>query len=172
MFSRGIMRAVMEVRAATAADWRQLRELRLRALADSPEAFATTLAEASSRSDDDWAAAARSTADSGDAVSWIAERDGVAVGQAHSRIRDDGSLGIAAMWVAPEGRGLGVAASLLDAAETWGRSMGCPTASLFVAEGNAAAERLYYRSGYRPTGHGKPLREGSPLTCAELQKVL
>jgi hypothetical protein len=33
----------MEVRQARAADWESLRELRLRALADAPDAFASTL---------------------------------------------------------------------------------------------------------------------------------
>jgi hypothetical protein len=33
----------MEVRQAGAADWEALRELRLRALADTPDAFASTL---------------------------------------------------------------------------------------------------------------------------------
>lgn len=172
MSDRGIMLAAMEVRAASAADWRKLRELRLQALSDSPDAFATTLDEATSRSDDYWTEATRATADSADAVSWIAERDGVAVGQAYSRIRDDDSLGIAAMWVAPEGRGLGVGAALLDAAEAWGRSKGCATATLFVAEGNGEAQRLYERAGYQPTGYARPLRKGSSLTCSELAKRL
>jgi ribosomal protein S18 acetylase RimI-like enzyme len=173
LFGRVIMREMMEVRAASAADWRVLRELRLRALADSPEAFATTLEEASSRTEDEWAAATRATAESSDAVSWIVERDGVPIGQAFSRIRGDDSVaGISAMWVAPEGRGLGVAAALIDAAEAWGRSKGCTTVTLFVAEGNDAALRRYEGSGYRPTGFEKPLREGSAISCSELAKPL
>lgn len=163
---------MMEVRAASAAEWRVIRELRLRALADRPQAFATTLEEASTGTDEEWADAARITAESGDAVTWIAERDGVPIGQAFSRIREDAVARISAMWVAPEGRGLGVAAALIAAAEAWGRSKGCTTVSLFVAEGNHAAVRLYERSGYRPTGSDKPLREGSAITCSELAKPL
>src|SRR5262249_25805235 len=42
------------VRRLTRNEWREYRALRLRALADSPTAFATTLAEARAREDADW----------------------------------------------------------------------------------------------------------------------
>lgn len=41
-------------RQADADDWEDLRDLRLRALGDTPEAFGTTLAQAAARSDDEW----------------------------------------------------------------------------------------------------------------------
>jgi GNAT superfamily N-acetyltransferase len=164
---------VIEVRAARSEDWQRLRDLRLRALADSPDAFRATLDATSSRIDPDWAEQARTTAERADAESWIAERDGVPVGQAHSYLRDDGAgMGISAMWVAPEGRGAGVGGALLAAAEEWGRAHGCSTVYLFVAEGNGPARRLYEGSGYHPTGEDRPLRDGSALTCAEMAKPL
>ena len=43
-----------EIRRVRADEWEALRDLRLRALADSPHAFATTLAEAERRSEAEW----------------------------------------------------------------------------------------------------------------------
>ena len=47
----------MDVRRATAEDWEELRDLRLRALEDSPDAFLSTLAEALARAVIEWARA-------------------------------------------------------------------------------------------------------------------
>jgi hypothetical protein len=46
--------AGVAVERVRAAEWRELRELRLRALADAPEAFASTLAREAAFPDDVW----------------------------------------------------------------------------------------------------------------------
>ena len=163
----------MEIRPVRAQEWEAFRDLRLRALVDAPDAFRTTHDQAALRSDEEWVAITRSTAEHADMVSWIAIANDAHVGQAFSRIEEDeAALGIFGMWVAPEVRGTGVGKGLLEAAESWGRQRGCTTAVLSVTEGNAAAESLYRAAGYRPTGGSEPLRDGSPLKCAELAKEL
>ena len=44
----------MEVRQMQSADWKELREVRLRALADAPGAFASTLEREAAYPDDVW----------------------------------------------------------------------------------------------------------------------
>ena len=99
--------------------------------------------------------------------------NGLALGQAFSRLSEDGStVHIFAMWVAPEARGQGVGRALLGAAEAWGRDRGVARGYLAVTAGNSAAERLYTRAGYEPTGDREPLREGSDLECVWMAKPL
>lgn len=162
----------MLVRPMTAENWEKSLELRLRALADAPDSFRQTLEEEQLRTEE-WAEMAQRTVEHPDVESWLAEVDGAEVGVAFSRVREDGTtLGISAMWVAPEARGLGVGRALLDAAEDWGRQRGCAAASLSVTAGNSAAEELYRSAGYEPTGECEPLREGSSLECVQLAKEL
>jgi len=59
------------VRRVSAQEWVELRELRLRALADAPDAFLTTLAEVQGRSDDDWCEWAEHSAKSMDSAVFV-----------------------------------------------------------------------------------------------------
>jgi GNAT superfamily N-acetyltransferase len=163
----------MVIRPIRAEEWETWRELRLRALADSPEGFRETLESEGAQPDDLWEELARRTAEHPDGEMWVAEVDGIAVGQAFSRVREDRStMGIGAMWVAPEARAHGVGRGLLEGAEVWGRERGCTAASLSVTAGNSAAEELYRSAGYEPTGVCEPLRDGSSLECVQLAKEL
>jgi GNAT superfamily N-acetyltransferase len=139
------------VRRATVEDWRPLRDLRLRALADSPDAFLTTLAEARERSDDEWQEwAARS-------VIYV---DDAFAGMAGGFVTEDGDAMLWGMWVAPEGRGSGLAEALARAVVEWARGEGVPRVVLWVVIGNVRAERFYERLGFRPTGATARLRNG------------
>ncbi len=51
--------------------------------------------------------------------------------------------------VYPEYRGRGLGTLLLDHADTLGREAGCDGTAIIVASGNAGANRLYERQGYR-----------------------
>ena len=67
----------MEVRRAQEADWRELRELRLRALAEAPDAFASTLEREAAFPDDVWRQRAQGRPAS---ANFIVRQDGAAVG--------------------------------------------------------------------------------------------
>jgi ribosomal protein S18 acetylase RimI-like enzyme len=56
------------------------------------------------------------------------------------------------MWVDPAARGTGAADALVSALLSWSESQGIGTVRLHVVEGNARAERLYLRHGFRRTG--------------------
>jgi len=68
--------AAPRVRPFEAHEWRTLRELRLRALADAPDAFARTLAEKEGRSDAEWSRMLAPSAASASQLSLVAERAG------------------------------------------------------------------------------------------------
>src|SRR5262245_50792262 len=70
----------------SADEWRVYRDLRLRALADSPDAFGSTLAEETDRPDAEWARRLASGADSETNLPVVAEVQGGPIGLAWGRI--------------------------------------------------------------------------------------
>jgi GNAT superfamily N-acetyltransferase len=139
------------IRRAEAEDWQGLRDLRLRALADSPDAFLATLEEAKARSDEEWRNWGQ------DGAIFVAEPlDGMAGGF----VTDEGDVMLWGMWVTPERRGSGLAEALARAVIAWARGEGAPRVVLWVVIGNAPAERFYERLGFVATGVTAKLRNG------------
>jgi len=156
----------VEVRTITAEDWSLFRDLRLRALADSPDAFGRTLAEAEELTDDFWR---QRTEGPGPTLIVLEGGRGVAMGGAFTP--PDSSIAyIWGMWTAPEARGRGYAAKVLADLVSWCRERDLGV-RLHVTEGNDAARRLYLAHGFKSTGVWEPLREGSSLRIEELQLV-
>jgi ribosomal protein S18 acetylase RimI-like enzyme len=151
------------VRPLAAHEWQLYRTLRLRALRDAPAAFCSTLAEEETRTDQDWAWRLHLGATSGRDRPLVAEVDGAAAGLAWARTDagDPSLVKLFQVWVAPQARGHGVAAALLDAAIAWGRARGARAMLLGVVCGNDAARRLYERAGFRELGAPQPQRPGS-----------
>ena len=151
------------VRNLAAHEWPLYRALRLRALLDAPQAFCSTLAEEETRTSEDWAWRVHIGATSGRDRPLVAELAGTAAGMAWARVdgADPALVNLFQMWVAPEARGHGVAAALLDAALLWARARNAHAMELGVVDGNAAARRLYERAGFSVVGEPASQRPGS-----------
>jgi GNAT superfamily N-acetyltransferase/predicted RNA-binding protein with PIN domain len=142
-------------RLATVERWREVRALRLAALADTPDAFAGTVEEEGQQPPAWW----RERLASEDAATVLAEvqlTDGQAVGVALAVIapafeRTD-AAGLYGVWVAPWVRGLGVGDVLLEATIEEARRRGAGRLALDVGDRNLPAIRLYERFGFVPTG--------------------
>ena len=156
----------VEVRIITADDRSLLRDVSLRALADSPDAFRTTLAEAQEFTEDFWRQRAEGSAP---ILVVLEDGRGIAMGGAFTP-PDSAVAYVWGMWTAPEARGRGYAARLFTDLLNWchDRDLGV---RLHVTEGNQVARQLYVDHGFRPTGVWEPLREGSALRVEELQLV-
>jgi RimJ/RimL family protein N-acetyltransferase len=145
---RAVDVAVRPVRAGEAA---ALWSLRLRALADAPEAFADTLDEASARGPGAGEELLAGQAHGRQFVA-VAELAGELVGMTGVRRADWAKFRHRAtlwgMWVAPEARRAGVAGVMLDQAVAWCRAAGVGSVALSVVVGNLAALRLYRRAGF------------------------
>ncbi|MEV5839419.1 GNAT family N-acetyltransferase [Nocardia sp. NPDC052112] len=140
----------VHVRLLTPEDWAAFRNVRLRALADAPAAFGATLEQARSRSDQDWSDLLAQRAQ------FVASVDGIDVGTAagHDDPERPGAH-LISMWVAGRSRGTGISDRLVRSVIDWAVDAGHRKVWLEVAEGNAAAERLYLRHGFVRTGvHG------------------
>ena len=161
----------MEVRQAQAADWETLRQLRLRALADAPDAFASTLEAEVAFPDEVW----RQRAEGGPASATVIAREGgVDVGLVRVFAEPDvpGRMHLVSMWVDPNYRRRGVARALVAQAVRWAAERGAREVSLWVADHNTAARRLYEQLGFRPTAERQPLPSNSARSESRLRLPL
>lgn len=134
-------------------DWRRLRDVRLAALADSPEMFGSTLAKEQSFDEAEWRRRAARPA------TFLASRDGVDVGMA-GVYEFDGGWFVMGMWLAPVARGTGVVEALVHACESVAQTAGATTVALGVMEDNPRGRRAYVRLGYDFTGTREHVRDG------------
>jgi GNAT superfamily N-acetyltransferase len=150
----------VEIRLVAPNDWETWREVRLRSLQESPDAFGSTLERELDFRQDDWARRLDGTG----GPAFLACSDGVPVGMAGGFLPPDrpDELMIVAMWVDPAGRGRQVGRRLLDTVVAWAHDHGVKP-FLWVADGNSAARRLYESYGFVPTGEQESLRADSPL---------
>jgi ribosomal protein S18 acetylase RimI-like enzyme len=146
------------VRQISGDDWGPFRDLRLRALADSPDAFGITLAEAEKNGEADWRRRAEGP---GPSFMAFVDEQPVAMGGLHA---PEGSADafVWGMWVDPEWRGRGLASRILHEVLNRAQRKGCGVV-LHVTEGNDRARRLYEAHGFASTGEWAPLRDGSEL---------
>jgi ribosomal protein S18 acetylase RimI-like enzyme len=145
----------IRVEVATPSAWREVRDLRLAALADSPDAFAATLEDEQGRPEGYW----RLRLDQPDHTTFVVT---LATG---GRPRPVGLavlgpspgggprvLGLYSVWVAPDARGRGVGDALLAAATSWATGAGADRIVLDVGDHNDRAVAFYARWGFSPTG--------------------
>ncbi len=133
-------------------EWRDLKSVRLAALAESPEAFASDFSTEARLSEVDWRGWARKGA------TFLARDEhtpiGMAAGAPGNAPED---RGLVAVWVHPDHRGHGVAGAMVQAVERWARAERAATLTLWVTRVNRPAIRLYRRLGFVPTGRSQPL---------------
>jgi ribosomal protein S18 acetylase RimI-like enzyme len=159
------------IRRLARHEWREYRDLRLRALADSPSAFSTTLVEAQARADADWSHQVASGSESPFEIALVAEMDSRLVGLAWSRIDPSAPdrAFLYQLWVEPELRRRGAGRRLLGAAIRWATSANARAMVLSVTCGEMAAIHLYESAGFEPFGALEPLRVGSERLVQPMQ---
>jgi ribosomal protein S18 acetylase RimI-like enzyme len=164
----------MTIRRIKPYDWEQLREIRVRALEESPDSYGSTISEARRRTAEDWRAWARIGSCSPGTAMFVAVERGRIIGLCCSFLREDEPriAQIVAMWVDPNRRGRRLAEQLLDAASTWSTASGAIELVLDVTETNRSARKLYSRAGFRETGRMTPLRSKPALLTVEMRKPL
>ena len=133
---------------ATADHAARLRDLRLRALAESPDAFGSTLADTVARPLHIWQQQLQ------ELQTFVAVLHGQDMGLVRGGPYDGrpGTAILLSMWVAPDARRSGAGGQLIDAVVEWARSAGFNRMMLDVGTENAPAIGLYARHGFVPTG--------------------
>lgn len=163
----------MEVRRISPAEWPLLRELRLRSLADAPEAFGQTHERALAEPDAEWRSAARASS-SGDRRAWFiaSDTDGTDVGLVQARRRPPGDCLVFSMWVAPSARRGGVGGALIDSVEAWAAGWGARRIVLWVFGANEGAQRFYERIGFRLVEDGPDAESGRNFGALAMERTL
>jgi GNAT superfamily N-acetyltransferase len=154
----------MEVRRARADEWEMLREIRLAALADSPDAFGSTLAEERDAGEARWRGWITGEGWAGAVATFVADDAGPFLGMATGFRPDDrpDTGWLFAMWVRPERRSEGIGRQLVAAVAAWAGGFDVDQLLLHVTEGNDGVVRFYASCGFVGTSDApERLREGS-----------
>jgi GNAT superfamily N-acetyltransferase len=150
------------------------RELRLRALRDSPDSFGETWADAAARPASYWENLTRSVTGPGPHVMFLASEGDQLIGSAYGLLdRERADAGrVGGMWVEPAWRRRGVGCALLQEIVGWARERGLRRLSLWAPAHSPAALSLYRHAGFRETGTRRPLPTDPALQIVEMESPL
>ena len=149
------------------------KDVRLRALLDTPSAFSSTYAAEAQLTDADWIR--RTSQWSGNrSITYLALDSGKPCGLVSGFFdKGDALLAhLASMWVAPTHRRLGIGRELVNAIIDWGRAQGARALQLIVTSNNDAAIEFYERLGFTMTGKIGPYRNDPALDDLEMIRSL
>jgi GNAT superfamily N-acetyltransferase len=138
-----------DIRELTATDWHLDRTVTLSAIAQAPEAFKMTMAEALAHSDEEWRGIVAVFE-----TEFVAMHGGKPVGMAGGvkHPESDSALQLVSIFVEPEARGNGTSDLLVRSVVDWAQDNGYQEVRLWVLEDHFSAVHLYERTGFRPTG--------------------
>lgn len=135
------------------ADWRELRSVRLRALADAPKAFTSEHSQEADWLEQDW----RSAIQQGQWVVARSAQGAIGVARSSQDPESPERRYIEAVWIAPEFRRLGIGRRLMRWLIERERKSGVREILLWVMDSNASARGFYFRTGFRSTGRIQPV---------------
>lgn len=140
------------VRALAGDDWQAFRQIRLAALQDAPEAFASSYSEEQGYDEDFWRVRL------GRSSRLLACLDDEPVGIVSvGRAAEDDVAELFGMWVVPAQRGRGVAWQLTEAAADHARQQGRRALKLWVSTDNGRAVAFFSSYGFRPGNERRPM---------------
>ena len=149
------------------------KEVRLRALRDTPSAFGSTYERESQFPEEEWIArAARWNGERG--IGFLAMDGHNACGIAGSFLipEDPARALLLSMWTAPTHRRQGVGRMLVDEVIRWARSRGANILLLMVTSVNESAMQFYERLGFRRTGRTEPYPNDPALIEFEMAREI
>ena len=155
------------VRRARIGDEAVLRDLRLRAMLDAPDAFGSTYERETARTIADWQKWLAP------GVTFILETgngpEGIVAGARDAA--DPNVVHLMAMWLDTALRGSGGADALVNSVVSWAASEGARTIRLEVMRSNGRARRFYERIGFQADGcEAVPERVG--LSKIRMERVV
>ncbi len=158
----------IQIRRTTAADGEALRDIRLAALQNEPDAYGSTYNEAISFTDSQWSEMAA------ERVYFLAFDGPRPIGMASGGLFPPypHAHWLYGMFVQPEFRGTGVATQLVDAVVTWAKSEGATTLGLHVTTSLPRPRAFYAKCGFVPDGKPEPMGRDHRLTLQTMLRPL
>ena len=167
----------LPVRRVRPQDVDRLRDARLAALRETPEAFVSRYADEALKPPEFWLERAAQNATGDRVATFVIEHDGVFIGTVTGlRLAASEPAELVGMWVAPDARRNGLGRRLVEAACAWAAATGAERIEVSVHLPNKPAQTLYERAGFtavrppfpRHDGRaGLELRLARPLTGDE-----
>lgn len=160
----------IHVRVLDKDEWQAYREIRLRALRESPEAFVATVEEEEAFTEEQW----RDRMERSRRI--LAEDDGQVIGVASMgtvhRTNVEGAGELFGLWVQADRRGTGVARRLLEKAAAVAREEGLRQLVYWVGTDNGRAVAFASSFGFRPTDDRREMRvKGADDDEAEFEEM-
>jgi GNAT superfamily N-acetyltransferase len=158
------------VREVIAEDWEALRDIRLEALRNAPEAFGSTYEREAAFAEADWQ---RRISRGGNFLGYLPEASASSpAGLIGGYQEDPDTVELVSMYVRPPARGRGVGEALIAAVIDWAAARNASSVHLWVTETNKPARLLYERCGFTPTGERQPLPSDPSLDEVALSRSL
>ena len=149
------------------------KDVRLRALEDSPHAFDSTYRRESLFPDSEWLRRVeRWNGEKG--VGFMAMDGETACGIAGCFLdqKDAARAELVSMWTAPTHRQKGIGRLLVEEVLNWARLGGARSLFLMVTSNNEPAIRFYERLGFRKTGRTEPYPNDSSVVEYEMSRAI
>lgn len=166
------MNQTIRVRQIQSWEGTALRDIRLRAISDRPDAFAVSLAQTLDETNEGWTRWATMSALGDTHIMYVAEDAGSWIGMAGGMPAVSNGEEVAeliSMWVDPAYRGRGLGRQLIEQIISWGQDHRMRQLELWVTTHNTAAIELYRKSGFRDEGECQ--LSSSDASLSELRMV-
>ncbi|SRR5579871_730612 len=149
------------------------RDVRLRALQDTPWAFGSTHARESQLTDAAWMERAKRW-DGVTGILYLAMDLDVACAMAGSFIdpEDATRAQLISMWTAPTHRQKGVGRMLVEQVMEWAKSRGVTVLTLMVTSVNPTAMKFYKQLGFTRTGRTEPYPNDAAVIEYEMARAI
>lgn len=151
-------------------DWQVLKEIRLKALAESPLAYGEYYENAIKKNDEVWKSRAQGNDESATFIAFSNHKPAGMV----SCFKNENSVQLVAMWADPNFRRVGIGTKLVNKVIEFASEKSIPTVHLWVTVGKTDANSFYTAFGFQATEEFDKLNETSdhkiqkmvyPITC-------
>jgi RimJ/RimL family protein N-acetyltransferase len=163
----------MMIRALKSSEVTVHRDVRLRALRESPKAFGQTFDEVDCEPISYWENQTEAVTALGRNVMFLAcegqDVGGMIYGLRDPQDKNSGRIG--GMWVAASLRRQGIGRDLLEAVLDWAEGHDLHQVCLWVSIKNTAAINLYRKADFSETGEAATLNKSSAIQTIEMVRV-